>query len=54
MSAGVERSGKQAEVIIPSRDLVLVRLGLTLAYDGTWDVEEFIEHVLEAIPVNRD
>ncbi len=41
-------------VIIPSRSLVVVRLGLTLAYDGTWDLEEFIEQLLEAIPVNDE
>jgi len=37
-------------VIIPSRNLVLVRLGLTLSYDGTWDLEEFIEQILDAMP----
>ena len=37
-------------VVIPSRNLVLVRLGLTMAYDGTWDIEEFVRRVLEAVP----
>ena len=37
-------------VIIPSRNLVLVRLGLTLAYDGSWNLEEFFGQILEAIP----
>lgn len=39
-------------VMIPSRKLVVVRLGLTLSYDGSWDLEEFIGQVLEAIPGN--
>ena len=37
-------------MIIPSRNLVVVRLRLTMSYDGTWDHEEFIEQMLEGIP----
>ncbi len=41
-------------VIIPSRNLVVVRLGLTQKYDGTWDLEDFIEQLFEALPVNAE
>ena len=39
-------------VIVPSRKLVVVRLGLTLAYDGTWDLDEFMERVLASVRQN--
>ncbi len=41
-------------MIIPSRNLVVVRLGLTQKYDGTWDLEDFIEQLFEALPVNAE
>ncbi len=40
-------------VIIPSRNLVVIRLGLTVSYDGSWDLEEFVGQILEAIPEKR-
>ncbi len=36
-------------VIIPSRDLVVVRLGLTHSR-GAWDLEGFLADVLAAVP----
>ncbi len=42
----------QSVVIIPSRDLVVVRLGMTTK--GGWDLEEFIGDVLKAFPDDGD
>lgn len=39
----------QAVTIVPSEDLVLVRLGLSKGPDGTWDQEQFIRMVLTGL-----
>lgn len=39
---------EQIVAIFPSHDLVVVRLGVTL--DDSWDVEDFLRKILEALP----
>ena len=39
----------QSTVILPSRDLVVVRMGQSHARDA-WDMEQFLIDVLEALP----
>ena len=39
----------QAVVVVPSRDLVVVRLGLTRD-DGAWSLEGFLADVLTGVP----
>jgi hypothetical protein len=41
---------RQAVVIIPSRDLVIVRLGLTR--EGDWDHERDLAPIVHAFPAN--
>jgi len=36
--------------IIPSRNLVVVRLGLTKSHQARWDHQAFLLKVLEALP----
>ncbi len=47
-------AGKDGEyiVIVPSRDLVVVRLGVT-PLDGRWSLESFLRTVLAAFPARR-
>ena len=44
-------SGEQNVAIIPSRRLVAVRLGYTPA--GGWDLDDFLNQVLGALPVGK-
>lgn len=43
----------QQVVVLPSDDLVVVRLGLTRGYDGvSWGLEDLLRGVLDAAPMN--
>ena len=46
-------SGNEGQhvVVLPSHDLVVVRLGLTRGYDGiSWGLEDLLTGVLDAAP----